>query len=103
MAMNEDGKTSPHENVYRCSSERILLQKFVDCVREIDPDILVAHNGFRFDFPFIMKRAEIKDVSLQLGRDVRVLTKFTTSIKFVATSDVYDNVNIYGCHVHVKY
>jgi len=99
LALNDDGKTSPQENVYRCSSERILLQKFVDCVREIDPDILVAHNGFRFDFPFIMKRAEINDVPLQLGRDGSVPTTFTTSIKFAEKSDEYENVNIYGRHV----
>lgn len=37
--------------------DRELIQKFVDCVAQEDPDIIVGYNSYTFDLPYIMKRA----------------------------------------------
>ncbi len=42
--------------IYYCYSEYILLSKFVDMIHDLDPDMIIAHNGDRFDFPVIVGR-----------------------------------------------
>jgi len=43
-------------SIYRCKTEYILLDKFVRFVDEMDPDMIIAHNGDKFDFPVIVGR-----------------------------------------------
>ncbi len=50
-------------------SEQALLGRFVELVRERDPDVLENHNIFAFDLPFLVKRAASLGVHLGLGRD----------------------------------
>jgi uncharacterized protein YprB with RNaseH-like and TPR domain len=50
-------------------SEQALLGRFVDLIRERDPDVLENHNIFAFDLPFLVKRAASLGVHLGLGRD----------------------------------
>jgi hypothetical protein len=50
-------------------SEEQLLRRFVDEVRQRDPDTLENHNIFGFDLSFLVRRAARLGVSLALGRD----------------------------------
>ncbi len=43
-------------SIYYCPTEYVLLTKFIEGVRELDPDMMIAHNGDRFDFPVIVGR-----------------------------------------------
>ena len=42
--------------IYRCVTEYVLLSKFCDLIHDIDPDMIIAHNGDKFDFPVIIGR-----------------------------------------------
>ncbi len=46
----------PGHMIYHCPTEYYLLTKFIDLVHILDPDMLIAHNGDRFDFPVIVGR-----------------------------------------------
>ncbi len=50
-------------------SEARLLERFVELIRDRDPDVLENHNIFAFDLPFLVKRAARLGVRLALGRD----------------------------------
>lgn len=54
-------------------SEQEILSRFVEIVRERDPDVMEGHNIFGFDIPYIIKRAERFGIRLQLGRDASEL------------------------------
>ena len=49
--------------------ERRILQRFVEIVKTVDPDIIVGYNQDAFDWPYIKKRAEKLRVPLNIGRD----------------------------------
>ena len=79
--------------------EKALLKSFVEIVRRRNPDILVGHNLFRFDLPYISARARRHKVALKLGRDgsrpeVRA-ARFTAAERAVS----YSRVHLHGRHV----
>ncbi|MBM4148904.1 MAG: DNA polymerase II [Lentisphaerae bacterium] len=49
--------------------EKEMLARFVQVVRERDPDVIEGHNIFNFDLPYIAARAKLHKVKLALGRD----------------------------------
>ena len=51
-------KTGPKKNkeIIPCVTENELLAKFVEVVRDIDPDILVGYNSDYFDIPYLYYR-----------------------------------------------
>lgn len=49
--------------------EKTMLERFVDIVRERDPDVIEGHNIFNFDLPYLAKRAKLNKVKLALGRN----------------------------------
>ncbi len=49
--------------------EAEILQRFVERVRTLDPDVMEGHNLFGFDIPFLVARAEHYRIPLALGRD----------------------------------
>ena len=49
--------------------EADLIERFVEIVREQDPDVLEGHNIYGFDLPFLLARANRHGVMLTLGRD----------------------------------
>lgn len=100
LALNDDNLTNRiDERVIRCEDEKSLLEKWVTMVRKIDPDIMVWHNGFGFDMPYIRDRAALLGVPLQIGRDGSEPHSFMTSIKFAEKGDDYENFKIYGRHM----
>ncbi len=51
------------------SSEREMIKRFVQVVKEKDPDVLITYNGDNFDMPYLLKRAEKLGIRLFLSRD----------------------------------
>lgn len=49
--------------------ERKILQRFVEIIKTVDPDIIVGYNQDAFDWPYLRKRAEKLKVPLNIGRD----------------------------------
>jgi DNA polymerase I len=49
-------------------SDKELIQKFVDVVRRKDPDIIVGYNQNSFDWPYLLERAKVNGVKLEVGR-----------------------------------
>jgi DNA polymerase elongation subunit (family B) len=79
--------------------ERELIERFVDAVRERDPDVIEGHNLFNFDLPYLAERARRHRVRLALGRDGSVPSRrpsrFTAGDRTIA----YDRFDIHGRHV----
>lgn len=49
--------------------ERELLQRFLALLREEDPDVLVTYNGDEFDWPYLLERARLHRLRVDVGRD----------------------------------
>lgn len=49
--------------------EKALLSRFIEIVKEADPDIIVTYNGDGFDFPVLRSRFEKLKVPFILSRD----------------------------------
>ncbi len=49
--------------------ERRILQRFVEIIKTVDPDVIVGYNQDAFDWPYLRKRAEKLKVLLNIGRD----------------------------------
>jgi DNA polymerase I len=61
--------------------EAALLRRFVELVREYDPDVIENHNLFDFDVPFLVERARRLRVPLPLGRDGGEFTRYEDTLK----------------------
>ncbi len=57
-------KPVSHEKATVVESERELIQKLVDVIREKKPGIIFTFNGDSFDFPVLEDRAKLLDVDL---------------------------------------
>lgn len=99
IVLNDDGLSTPADNRILCSTERELLEAFVREIRTTDPSVLILHNGFKFDFPYIRDRCTVNNVKLALGRNGSEPYFFSTSIKFADKADDFENCVIYGRHV----
>jgi DNA polymerase-2 len=56
-----------------CASEREVLRRFVERVRELDPDVLTGWNVIDFDLAVLSRLARRLGVPLALGRDHEAL------------------------------
>ncbi|MEM2250550.1 MAG: DNA-directed DNA polymerase [Candidatus Hadarchaeales archaeon] len=50
-------------------SEREMIERFVEIVKESDVDVLFGYNTDFFDFPYLKERAKLLKVKLSFGRD----------------------------------
>ena len=57
------------EFVNQVESEEKMIQTFVDIIKENNVDIIVGYNSDNFDFPYIIDRAKIYGIDLDLGMD----------------------------------
>jgi len=48
--------------------DRRLLLEFISRVNEADPDIIVGYNQNKFDWPYLVKRARVNGLTLDVGR-----------------------------------
>lgn len=94
-----DGKGWEHLLDGRELDEKAMLERFVEIVRERDPDVVGGHNLFKFDFPYLAARAKRHRVPLALGREGRLPQ--TTPSRFTAAERVltYTRTHLFGRHV----
>jgi len=55
--------------VNKVSSEKEMIQSFLDIVKDSNVDIIVGYNSDNFDFPYLIDRAKIHGIDLDLGMD----------------------------------
>jgi DNA polymerase I len=67
-------KSGDFEEIINGDDEKEVIKRFVQLVREIDPDIIVGYNQDNFDWPYLKKRASKLGVKLDIGRDGSELT-----------------------------
>jgi DNA polymerase I len=79
--------------------ERGLLERFVEVIRERDPDVLENHNIFGFDIPFLAKRARALGVNLALGRDGSAPASYPDVVKVGEKTDSFTRWAIAGREV----
>jgi len=81
------------------SSVPAFLKAWSDWVREKNPSIITGHNISTFDFPYLLKIAEINEFELQLGRDGSAAKSESYESKFrkeAASFINYHKTKIYG-------
>jgi DNA polymerase elongation subunit (family B) len=49
--------------------EKELLARFMDLIRERDPDVLESHNLFAHDLPYLLQRCMLHELECSIGRD----------------------------------
>ena len=79
--------------------EKAMLAAFVDSFLRRDPDVVVGHNLFKFDLPYLETRARRRRVPLPLGRngakpDVRA-ARFNAAERVVS----FPRFRLHGRHV----
>ncbi len=50
------------------NNDNSLLKRFVDIINNMDPDIIIGYNQNRFDWPYMIARARIHGIRLDVGR-----------------------------------
>ena len=55
-------------------SPKLFLDDWCKWVRTVDPDVVLGHNVFNFDIPYLIKFAQICKTKLHLGRNASVIT-----------------------------
>ncbi|WP_406533710.1 DNA polymerase domain-containing protein [Methanobrevibacter sp.] len=62
--------SSDRENfVNQVSSEKEMIEEFVNIIKDNNVDIIVGYNSDNFDFPYLKDRAKILGVDLDIGMD----------------------------------
>ncbi len=79
--------------------EKAMIQRFVEIVRERDPDVLEGHNLFKFDLPYLAARARLHKVKLALGRDGSVPDSRPSRFSVAERTISYPRTEIFGRHV----
>ncbi|MEL9909059.1 MAG: DNA polymerase II [Desulfurococcus sp.] len=49
-------------------SDKEVIMEFTDHILRYDPDIIVGYNSSRFDWPYLMERARVNNLKLDVGR-----------------------------------
>lgn len=80
----------------RRKSEKQMLIELIDIIRRKDPDVIEGHNILSFDLPYLIKRAELNNVELSLGRDGSKPRITTTTYD---RETVFTGIEIYGRHI----
>jgi DNA polymerase I len=79
--------------------ERALIERWVERVRERDPDVIEGHNLFKFDLPYLFARAARFGIPLKVGRDGSEPSvrpgRYTVAEQTIA----YPKAEIHGRHV----
>jgi DNA polymerase, archaea type len=79
--------------------EKQILARFVEAVRERDPDVLEGHNIFNFDLPYLFARARMLGVDMALGRDGSVPVSRPSRFSVGERTVSYERFDVYGRHV----
>ncbi|MCS7310773.1 MAG: DNA polymerase domain-containing protein [Armatimonadota bacterium] len=80
--------------------EARMLQRFVQTLRERDPDVIEGHNLYGFDLPFLIERARRYGITLAVGRSGQAMTIGSErNLPIGAINRPYRPVYIPGRHV----
>lgn len=77
-------KESSLDFVETVSTEKELLERFVDTIKSENPDIIAGYNSDKYDFPYIKHRAEKLGVPLNLGVDGSKIKFYSGKMKFAS-------------------
>ncbi|MFO7870541.1 MAG: DNA polymerase domain-containing protein [Kiritimatiellia bacterium] len=80
-------------------SEKELLEKLAELVREKDPDVIEGHNIFNFDLPYIAERARRHGVKPALGRDGSPPRARPSRLNIAERTISYQRFDIFGRHI----
>lgn len=87
-------KKSSSNFVETVQNEKELLNKFVETIKFVNPDVILGYNSDKFDFPYLKTRADLLGVSLNIGVDgskIRFITvpKKSAMVKGRPHVDIY--------------
>lgn len=85
-------KKSKKEFVETLKTEKDMMNRFVEIIKEENPDMIVGYNSDNFDLPYIKKRADKLNIKLPLGVD-------GSGIKFIKRG--FDNAGVIKGRVHL--
>ncbi|MBM2845843.1 MAG: polymerase region [Bacteroidetes bacterium] len=80
-------------------NEREMLLELRRIILEKNPDVIEGHNIYNFDIPYILKRCELHNVALTVGRDGSAPRTYDTRTSFAERSFEYTLTEIAGRHV----
>ena len=64
-----DGDVVIFDGLHKKSSDKKIIEDFLEFIDKHDPDVIVTYNGWTFDIPYILKRAEKHRIPVDaLGR-----------------------------------
>ncbi len=69
-------KQFPTNDTRMCfvADERAMIARFIDIIKTTEPDVLCGYYSDGFDFPYLVKRAELLKIPLTLGLDGSTVT-----------------------------
>ncbi|KUK44269.1 MAG: DNA-directed DNA polymerase [Methanothrix sp.] len=59
----------PRSDVLCCSGEREMLARFIEILKDYDPDVIAGYNSNEFDFPYLEERMKRLNLDARVGRD----------------------------------
>jgi len=59
-------------------NETVMIKKFLDLLKQYDPDIIYTYNGDTFDFPYISQRAKKLKINHPILNEIRIDNKGIT-------------------------
>ncbi len=80
-------------------TEAQILKRFVETIRERDPDVLEGHDIFRAALTQISDRARAARVPLKLGRDGSALRSRQSRVQIAERTIQYPKFAIHGRHI----
>lgn len=90
----------PNTNTLRFKSEKALLLGFRDLVQKEDPDIFISYNGMKFDWNYMMKRAQKFEFFHKFSLMSRIKGKKAEARETKWTSKAYgtQKFSYFECH-----
>lgn len=93
----EEVKKTFREDEYEDQGD--MIDSWCKWVREIDPEVMVAHNGFGYDFRYLEHVSKLNGTKLYLGRDgsEAQFPKYTKKVRVDGSQEwEYTNCLIFG-------
>lgn len=83
------------------TTEAELLERLVEVVQRLDPDVIEGHNIFLFDLPFLIERARRAGLTLGIGRDGSppTVAQSRGNFRVGPVSLPYTSVHVRGRHI----
>jgi DNA polymerase elongation subunit (family B) len=79
-------------------SERSVLKRLTNLIKERDPDVIEGHNLFRFDLPYLVGRAKKTKTKLDWGRSGGFLRSRPSRLQIAEKTIDYPKFTIEGRH-----